>query len=268
VAPIPGSAWRIGLENKGDPRKPDGSTQQLFSEDYPTAGTPLCHIAPNAAVDSYAFDITLSANLNQITCQTEAQARLGGAQPDLINTDLVKKLVMLQNLEAHYVDDANQQRLCLDRAGLLIERHTPQGQTPALTSQDTTAILSNRMTVTADMIYSLDRATDLGLAALAHCVGKDPAKLYQAIDLIGCRYTAQDKKLCQLTDAQLVGAIQFTPTEMEAYSRDHSGFAGPMPGIWQLWTAIRFPATRRNQRFQRRLISSKPPRRTGQSNLT
>jgi hypothetical protein len=175
---------------------------------------------------------------------------------------------MLQNLEAHYVDDANQQRLCLDRAGLLIERHTPQGQTPALTSQDTTAILSNRMTVTADMIYSLDRATDLGLAALAHCVGKDPATLYQAIDLIGCRYTAQDKKLCQLTDAQLVGAIQFTPTEMEAYSRDHSGFAGPMPGIWQLWTAIRFPATRRNQRFQRRLISSKPPRRTGQSNLT
>ena len=132
---------------------------------------------------------------------------------------------MLQNLEAHYVDDANQQRLCLDRAGLLIERHTPQGQTPALTSQDTTAILSNRMTVTADMIYSLDRATDLGLAALAHCVGKDPATLYQALDLIGCRYTAQDKKLCQLTDAQLVGAIQVTPTEMAAYSRNHSGFA-------------------------------------------
>ena len=164
-------------------------TRQLFSDDYLTAGTPLCHIAPDADVDSYAFDITLSANLNQITYQTGAQPHLGAAQPDLINTDLVKKLVRLQNLKTHYVDDANQQRLCLDRAGLLIERHTQQGQTPALTSQDTPAILSSLMTITSDMIYSLDRATDLGLAALAHCVGKDPVAFYQAIDLIGCRYT-------------------------------------------------------------------------------
>ena len=81
------------------------------------------------------------------------------------------------------------------------------------------------MTITADMIYSLDRATDLGLAALAHCVGKDPVAFYQAINLIDCRYTEQDKKLCPLTDSQLVGAIQVILTEMEAYSQDNSGFA-------------------------------------------
>ena len=81
------------------------------------------------------------------------------------------------------------------------------------------------MTITADMIYSLDRATDMGLAALANCVGKDPVAFYQAIDLIDRRYIEQDKKLCQLTDSQLVGAIQVTLTEMEAYSRDNSGFA-------------------------------------------
>ena len=222
---MPGGAWRIGLENIGDPRKNNGSTRQLFSDDYLTAGTPLCHIAPNADVDSHTFDITLSTNLNQISYQTRAQPHLGGAQRDLINTNLVKKLVRLQNLKAHYVDDANQQRLCLDRAGLLIERHTQQGQTPALTSQDTPAILSSRMTITADMIYSLDRATDMGLAALANCVGKDPVAFYQAIDLIDRRYIEQDKKLCQLPDSQLVGAIQVTLTEMEAYSRDNSGFA-------------------------------------------
>ena len=87
---MPGGAWRIGLENVGDTRKPNGSTKQLYSDGNLTAGTPLCHIAPNADVDSYSFDITLSKNLNQITYQTGDQPHLGGAQHKLTNTDLVK----------------------------------------------------------------------------------------------------------------------------------------------------------------------------------
>ena len=63
------------------------------------------------------------------------------------------------------------------------------------------------MTGTTDKIYRLDRATNLNLAALAHCVDGKPVALYQAIDLISCRYTEEDKKICQLTDAQLVDAI-------------------------------------------------------------
>ena len=157
-----------------DPRRPNGSTKQLYSDGYLTAGTPLRHIAPNADVDSYYFDNTLSANFNQITYQTGDQPHLGGAQLELINTDLVKKLVTLKNLEAHYVDAADQQHLCLDRASLLIKRHTQQGQTTALTSQDTPAILSSRMTGTTDKIYRLNRATNLSLAALAHCVDEKP----------------------------------------------------------------------------------------------
>ena len=81
------------------------------------------------------------------------------------------------------------------------------------------------MTGTTDKIYRLDRATNLNLAALAHCVDGKPVALYQAIDLISCRYTEENKKLCQLPDAQLVDAIQVTPTKMEACSRDNSGFA-------------------------------------------
>lgn len=105
------------------------------------------------------------------------------------------------------------------------------GSNPALTSQDSPAILSSRMTVTADMICSLDWATDLGLAALANCIDKNPVALYQTINLVGCQFAEQDKKLCQLTDAQLVDAIEVTPTEIEAYSRDNSDFSRDLTAL-------------------------------------